>query len=502
MTTVINTIGNEAHKRAPAKGSGPSPAGGQPGGLYKKREPIYPKLVHGKWRTIKWLVLIATLGVYYLLPWFRWDRGPSAPSQAVLVDFTHARFYFFFIQLWPQEVYYFTGLLVVAALAMFLVTALFGRLWCGYACPQTVWTDLFIVAERLFEGDRNARMKLDAAPWSFDKAWRKTGKHAVWLAISLATGGAWIFYFHDAPTLMKQLFVGQAPMTAYASAAILTFTTYSLAGTMREQVCTYMCPWPRIQGAMLDDHSLQVTYRVDRGEPRGAHKKGTGWEGRGDCVDCTQCVVVCPMGIDIRDGSQMECINCGLCIDACDDIMTKVGRPRGLIAFDTDAAVLAREEGRKPDYKFIRPRTLYYGVTLAVVSGIMLYGLLTRSPLALDVIRDRNPTFVRLSDGDIRNGYTLKLMNRSNAPATYRISFSGVDGARLKAVGAPMEGDSIDVALGPDGQRSLQVFVTAPAPQDERHSTPALFKINSPAGEAVKKTVFLSGDEGHGDEER
>ena len=498
MTTVINTIGIAAHKRAPAKGSGPPPGGGSSGGLYKKREPIYPKLAHGRWRTIKWLVLVATLGVYYLLPWVRWSRGPDAPGQAVLVDFTHARFYFFFIQLWPQEIYYFTGLLVVAALALFLVSALFGRLWCGYACPQTVWTDLFIVAERLFEGDRNARMKLDAAPWSFDKAWRKSGKHAVWLAISLATGGAWVFYFHDAPTLLKQLFAGTAPATAYISAGVLTFTTYALAGGMREQVCTYMCPWPRIQGAMLDDHSLQVTYRVDRGEPRGAHKKGTGWEGRGDCVDCTQCVVVCPMGIDIRDGSQLECINCGLCIDACDDIMDKVGRPRGLIAFDTDAAVLDRQQGRKPQYQFLRARTLYYGVSLAAVGSVMLYGLLTRSPVALDVIRDRNPTFVRLADGEIRNGYTLKLMNRSNSSTSYRISFSGPDGARLKAVGLPETDGALNMPLGPDGQRALQVFVTAPTPEDGHHSTSALFKINSPAGETVKKTVFLSGDEGDG----
>ncbi len=500
MTTVIDTIGATSYARVTGKGGGPPAgsggSGGEPPPLYKKREPIYPKLVHGRWRAIKWAVLVVTLGVYYLLPWVRWDRGPSAPSQAVLVDFTHARFYFFFIQLWPQEIYYFTGLLVVAALALFLVTALFGRLWCGYACPQTVWTDLYIVVERLFEGDRNARMRLDAAPWSLDKIWRKTGKHAVWLLIAVMTGGAWVFYFHDAPTLMRQLFAGTAPMTAYISAGILTFTTYALAGGMREQVCTYMCPWPRIQGAMLDDHSLQVTYRADRGEPRGAHKKGASWEGRGDCVECQQCVVACPMGIDIRNGSQLECINCALCIDACDEIMDKVGRSRGLIAFDTDAAVLAREAGVKPRHQFVRPRTLYYGIALAVVGGVMLYGLLTRSPVALDVIRDRNPTFVRLSSGDIRNGYVLKLMNRSNDVATYRIGFSGLSGARLKAVGVAATGGALTVSLGPDEQRAVQVFVTAPAAEDLPQSTPAVFTIASPAGVAEKKTVFLSGDEG------
>ncbi|HRD47066.1 MAG TPA: 4Fe-4S binding protein, partial [Caulobacter sp.] len=211
------------------------------GGLYKARTPIYPKLVHGRWRMIKWALLILTLAVYYIVPWLRWERPGALPDQAVLVDFTGRRFYFFFIQLWPQEVYFITGLLVMAALALFLTTALFGRLWCGYACPQTVWTDLFIAVERLFEGDRNARMKLDASPMSFDKLWRKTGKHLVWLGISFGTGGAWIFYFHDAPTLIRTFWVGTGPLTAYVSCAILTATTYVFAGTMREQVCTYMC---------------------------------------------------------------------------------------------------------------------------------------------------------------------------------------------------------------------------------------------------------------------
>jgi cytochrome c oxidase accessory protein FixG len=471
-----------------------------PGPLYKKREPIYPKLVHGRFRVVKWAVLIATLAVYYILPWLRWNRGPGVPDQAVLVDFTHARFFFFFIQLWPQEVYYFTGLLVTAALALFLVSALFGRLWCGYACPQTVWTDLYIVVERMFEGDRNARMRLDAAPLSLNKAWRKTAKHLVWILVALVTGGAWVFYFQDAPTLFGQLFSGQAPETAYLSVGILTFTTYMLAGTMREQVCTYMCPWPRIQGAMLDEHSLQVTYRVDRGEPRGPHKKGEPWTGRGDCIDCQQCVVVCPMGIDIRNGAQMECINCGLCIDACNEVMDKIDRPRGLIAYDTDAAVAARLVKAKPVYKFIRARTIYYSLALLVVGSVMLAGLLSRSPMAMDVLRDRNPEYITLSDGSVRNGYTLKLMNRSIIPATYFVDFEGPKGARMRTVGQTHDG-ALSVALPADGQRSLRVFVTVPPLDDEHHlahSVPATFSLVSQDGKRLEKhTVFLS----HGDEE-
>ncbi len=493
MTTVIDTL--KADPRTRTSGDAPPPPSA-PAPLYKKRVPIYPKLVHGRWRNIKWAVLVATLGVYYLLPWVRWDRGPIAPNQAVLVDLDHGRFYFFFIELWPQEVYFFTGLLVVAALALFLVSALFGRLWCGYACPQTVWTDLYIVTERLFEGDRNARMRLDGAAWSFNKLWRKGGKHASWLLIAVLTGGAWVFYFHDAPTLMRQLFVGQAPWGVYLWIGILTFTTYALAGGMREQVCTFMCPWPRIQGAMIDNQSLQVTYRADRGEPRSPHKKGATWEGRGDCIDCNQCVVVCPTGIDIRNGAQLECINCGLCIDACNEVMDKVGRPRGLIAYDTDAAVVARTRGEKPKYRLLRTRTVYYAAALVVVGGVMLAGLLTRPHSALDVIRDRSPTFVRLSNGEIRNGYTLKIMNRSNAPATYRIDFTGPAGAQLRGVGAAHVGDELRTTLDPDGQAEMQVFVTAPDDPNRPLSVPSSFKVTAPSGGVETKTVFLSGDQG------
>ncbi|MBI5939750.1 MAG: cytochrome c oxidase accessory protein CcoG [Caulobacterales bacterium] len=467
---------------------------GRGGGLYQPRVPIYPKLVHGKWRTIKWLMLIATLGVYYVVPWIRWERPGLLPDQAVLVDFTGRRFYFFFIQLWPQEVYFITGLLVMGALALFLVTALFSRLWCGYTCPQTVWTDLFIAVERLFEGDRNARMKLDKSPMSLNKLWRKGGKHAVWLGIAFGTGGAWIFYFHDAPTLIRTFWVGAAPLTAYISCALLTATTYVFAGTMREQVCTYMCPWPRIQGAMLDEHSLQVTYLKDRGEPRAPHKKGQSWEGRGDCVDCNQCVVVCPMGIDIRDGSQLECINCGLCVDACDEIMVKMGRPKGLIAYDTDYAVVARVAKNKPTYHPVRSRTIYYGVALGLVSAVMLWGFMQRSPVDLHVLRDRNPTFVRLHDGAIRNAYTLKITNRGFEPATFTIGFRGVSGVTLKTPGETASKGLLTVTVKPDEVRAVRVFVNAPAAALPAANLPVAFTIQSAIGSSEVHTTFLSGD--------
>jgi cytochrome c oxidase accessory protein FixG len=463
------------------------------GGLYKPRVPIYPKLVHGRWRAIKWALLIATLAIYYATPWIRWHRPDGLPQQAVLVDFTGRRFYFFFIQLWPQEVYFITGLLVMAALALFLTTALFGRLWCGYACPQTVWTDLYIYVERLFEGDRNARMRLDAEPMSLNKLWRKTGKHLTWLYIGFATGGAWIFYFHDAPTLIRTFWIGQAPLTAYISCGVLTATTYLLAGYMREQVCTYMCPWPRIQAAMLDQHSLQVTYLVDRGEPRGAHKKGQSWQGRGDCIDCNQCVVACPMGIDIRNGPQLECINCGLCIDACNEIMLKVERPRGLIAYDTDAAVAARGAGEKPVYKLVRPRTVYYAAALVLVSGLMLWGLATRTTLDLHVLRDRNPMFVRLHDGSVRDGYTLKIANRSFEPKTLQVTFEGIQGAKLKTPGEPATADPITVTAPPNEVTAVRLFVIAPQTDWHDEDVGGAFTIRDGKNQVRAKTAFVTG---------
>ena len=497
MTVVIDRT--KPTPPPPGEGSGPISAAAKARakgftlGLYKPRTPIYPKLVHGQWRRIKWILLIVMLTIYYVTPWIRWERPGALPDQAVLVDFAGGRFYFFWIQLWPQEVYFITGLLVISALALFLVTAMFGRLWCGYACPQTVWTDLFIYVERAFEGDRNARMKLDADPWSFNKAWRKIGKHAVWLAIGFGTGGAWIFYFHDAPTLIRHFWIGQAPATAYIFCALLTVTTYAFAGFMREQVCTYLCPWPRIQGAMLDEHSLQVTYRRDRGETRGPHKKGASWEGRGDCIDCNACVVVCPAGIDIRDGSQLECINCGLCIDACDEIMEKVGRPKGLIAYDTDAAVAARVVRQTPVYRLLRPRTAYYAVALTLVSALMIWGMTHRSALDVHVLRDRNPMFVRLHDGAIRDGYTLKIANRGFYPKDVAIAFTGPPGARLRTPGAATDGEALRVRVEPNEVRAVRVFVTVPAAAIDAPNMPAAFALRADGDAMTVKTNFLSG---------
>ncbi|MGR7995683.1 MULTISPECIES: cytochrome c oxidase accessory protein CcoG [unclassified Xanthobacter] len=449
--------------------------------LYESRQQIYPQSVHGRIRTIKWAVLIVALAVYYLLPFVRWDRGPDAPSQAVLIDFPARRFYFFFLEIWPQEFYYVAGLLILAALVLFLMTAVAGRVWCGYMCPQTVWTDLFMAVERMVEGDRRERMRLDAAPWSLDKVVRKTLKHSIWLLIAWWTGGAWVLYFADAPTLVKELVTFQAPMAAYIAIAVLTFTTYTLAGHMREQVCTYMCPWPRIQAALTDEYALNVTYRYDRGEPRASVKKAAAaraaGQAAGDCIDCGQCVHVCPTGVDIRKGSQLSCIQCGLCIDACNTVMDKIGRPRELITYESEANMEARIAGKPFVQRIVRARTVLYVVLIAIVCGLMLTALVGRSNEGVAAIHDRNPLFVALSDGSVRNAYTLRLSNKMLQERAFSLSIDGVPGAKLDVVGD----DAGKLVIGPDQTREIRVLVTTKDKLPPSASLPLTFRIRDVA---------------------
>ncbi len=467
--------------------------------LYASRQTIYPRLAHGQFRLVKWIVMAVALAIYYGLPWLRWNRGPDLPDQAVLLDMEHNRFFFFFLEIWPQEFYFVTGLLVLAALALFLVTSIAGRVWCGYACPQTVWTDLMIAVERIWQGDRNARIRLDKEPWGIRKVFLKTMTHLTWLLIGLLTGGALVFYFRDAPTLAAELATGTAPMIAYLFLGIFAATTYLLGGLAREQVCIYMCPWPRIQGAMTDSHTLLVGYRPERGEPRGPARKGkdgvVDWSVRGDCIDCKACVVVCPMGIDIRDGFQMECIQCALCIDACNEIMDKIGRPRSLISYDTVAKQEAAAQGavREP-VQLIRPRTLLYSGIIVLVGIIMLVALLNRTTLELNIQHDRNPPFVRLSEGGIRNGYTVKILNKLHEPRTFALSLKNLPGATVSMVGAEA-GSALEVAVPTNTLREVRVFVTVP--RDELRnlrdaSTAATFEIkDTTSGQtATRGTLF------------
>ncbi|MCB1538827.1 MAG: cytochrome c oxidase accessory protein CcoG, partial [Alphaproteobacteria bacterium] len=268
---------------------------------FAKQQKVYPKSIWGRFRRLKWAVLALLLGLYYLAPFVRWDRGPNAPGQAILIDMPHRRAYWFWIEIWPQEVYILTGILIVSAVALFFVTSLFGRVWCGYLCPQTVWTDLYIWVEKQIQGDRNARMRLQEGPWTFERIFKTGLTHLIWLLIALMTGGAFVLYFTDAPTLVQNMLHFDVSTTTLGFILGLTFSTYLMAGFAREQVCTYMCPYARFQSAMFDKDTLIIGYDAKRGEPRGSFKKGASWEGRGHCIDCTQCVQVCPMGIDIRN---------------------------------------------------------------------------------------------------------------------------------------------------------------------------------------------------------
>ncbi len=323
---------------------------------------VVPQSVQGRIRRIKWAVLVVTLAIYYLAPFLRWERGIGEPNQAILLDFEHGRLYAFFIAIWPQELYYVTGLLILAATILILTNALAGRLWCGFACPQTVWTDLFLLVERRIEGDRRERLKKIGAPLTLRRLAEIAIKHAAWLSISVATGGVLVFYFIDAPTLLTALAHGEASISVWAWIATFTATTYGLAGFARDQVCTFMCPWPRLQGAIWDPEAFTVNYRDYRGEKRMSAKKAAEARSRGeeagDCVSCNLCVNVCPIGIDIREGPNFACINCGLCVDACDDVMTALKRPRGLIDYESWNNI---ERGRRNEprvIRLVRPKTV------------------------------------------------------------------------------------------------------------------------------------------------
>ncbi len=434
--------------------------------LYAAREPVFPRRVSGPFRNLKWIILAVTLGIYYITPWIRWDRGPSLPDQAVLLDLANRRFYFFWIEIWPHEFYFVAGLLIMAGLGLFLFTSALGRVWCGYACPQTVWTDLFILVERWIEGDRNARLRLHRQKkWDFRKLRLRMTKWITWLLIAVATGGAWVFYFTDAPTLLVDLFTLNAHPIAYTTIALLTATTFFFGGFAREQICIYACPWPRIQAAMMDEDTLVVAYREWRGEPRKHSEEVKAGAEQGDCIDCMACVNVCPVGIDIRDGQQLECITCALCIDACDDVMARIGKPRGLIDYMALSDEGREREGGTPRsvWKIIlRPRTLMYTALWSLVGFGLLFALFIRQDIEMSVAPIRNPTFVTMSDGSIRNTYDVRLLNKNGDARPFELTVTGDP-----AYAVQLEGRAENVVEVPADTALLQrVYVVAPPDSD------------------------------------
>ncbi|MDO8300383.1 cytochrome c oxidase accessory protein CcoG [Lacisediminimonas sp.] len=394
--------------------------------MYAAREEIYPREIQGRYATLRWVCVWLTQLVFYGLPWFTWND-----RQAVLFDLAARKFYILGIVLWPQDFIYLAALLIICAYLLFLATAVAGRVWCGFACPQTVYTEIFMWIERKIEGSRSARMRLDRQPASAAKFAKKSAKHLAWGAVALWTGITFVGYFTPIRTLMIEIAtLGLGPWEWFW-VLFYSFATYGNAGWMREQVCKYMCPYARFQSSMFDNDTLIITYDEARGEPRGARNKNTAGKALGDCIDCSMCVQVCPTGIDIRKGLQYECIGCAACIDACNSVMDKVGFPRGLIRYATDNAMKNGWSLSQMRRRALRPRVLIYTAILGLIVAAFAITLTLREPLKFDVIRDRGSMGREVEDGMIENVYRLQVMNTAESAQQYRIEVSGVDTIRL-----------------------------------------------------------------------
>ena len=408
--------------------------------LYESAKKIYPREISGRFESLSRIATVTLLGLFYAVPWIPWDE-----RQAVLFDLPARKFYIFGLTLWPQDFPYLALLLMILAYSLFFFTAIGGRLWCGFACPQTVWTEIFIWMEQFTEGTRSQRMKLDKAPWGWNKFRRKFSKQFLWITFSLWTGFTFVGYFQPIRELGMDILALDVGGWTLFWGLFYGFATYGNAGYMREQVCKYMCPYARFQSAMFDKDTLIISYDEGRGEPRGSRKRTEDPrdKGLGDCIDCQLCVQVCPTGIDIREGLQYECIACAACIDACDSIMDRMSYPRGLIRYTTENALHHKKSS------IFRPRVLIYATLLIALIAILVTSLAVRTPVILDVIRDRNTLFRELPNGVIENSYTLKVVNQSNEPRQFSLQVSGVDGITLDGLPDPLEVAGGDVMAVP-----------------------------------------------------
>ena len=429
--------------------------------LYAKAEKIYPREVHGIFALLRNLAMVALLGLFYGLCWIQWDG-----HQAVLFDLPARKFYIFGWTFWPQDFFFLTLLLIISALALFFFTALAGRLWCGYACPQTVWTEIFLWFERKIEGSRQQQIKLDQAPMSARKFGIKASKHAVWLIFSLWTGFTFVGYFTPIKELWGSLLAFSLGPWETFWVLFYGFATYGNAGWMREQVCIYMCPYARFQSAMFDKNTLIISYDEKRGEPRGSRRRGTRPADKGDCIDCGLCVQVCPTGIDIRDGLQYQCIGCAACIDVCDDVMEKMGYENGLVKYTTENALSGKH------VRLMRPRVILYSLLLLLLTAGLIYGIATRVPLEVNIIRDRNALFNTTNEGLIENVYTLKVINMDKVDHQYSLSVTGIPGLNLKM-------DVIEIVAGSGEVVEVPVRVSIDPAYLEQRSTEISFHLNA-----------------------
>ena len=438
--------------------------------LYAARTHIYPRSVSGRFRRFKWAVVVFAYGVYFLLPWLRWEREVGV-DQAVLFDLAGRKFYLFDLVVYPQDIFWLAGLLMIAAYLLFFVTGLAGRAFCGYFCFQTLWTDVYILIERLVQGERPARIRLARQAWNAAKLFKMGLTHLLWLLVAFATGLTFVLYWGDAPQLVAHFFAGEAPFAAYATTMFLTTTTYVMAGVAREQVCTYMCPYARFQAVMFDKDTLIVSYDETRGEgPNGRAKLGRDLKthkqrqqaGVGDCIDCGYCVQVCPTGIDIRNGLQIQCISCALCVDACDTIMDSLGWERGLVAYSSQARADTGKQAR-----LLRPKVIGYAAVLMLAIGLLGWSVSHQAAFDLTVAQVRQPIYVQLSDGRIQNSYEIKVNNKTDRTLTMRVRAEGLPaGAELDL------GRFSEVDLHPEQRLRLQAKVRAMPTEFDGHSHP------------------------------
>ncbi len=451
--------------------------------MYKAREEIYPREVQGRYASLRWLFVWATQLLFYGLPWLSWND-----RQAVLFDLGARKFYIFGIVLWPQDFIYLAALLIISAYSLFLFTAVFGRVWCGFTCPQTVYTEIFMWIERKIEGNRSARMRIDRQPMSVEKFARKSAKHAVWGAVAIWTGFSFVGYFTPIHTLAGEVAALTLGPWEWFWVLFYSFATYGNAGWMREQVCKYMCPYARFQSAMFDKDSLIITYDTGRGEPRGARSKNDPDAAKhlGDCIDCSLCVQVCPTGIDIRKGLQYECIGCAACIDACNSVMDKISAPRGLVRYWTDHAQTYRWSSAQILRHMVRPRVLIYSAVLLVIVSVFFGTLLTRTPVKMDVIRDRGSMGREVENGQIENVYRLQIMNTDESRHHYHIGVEGIEGITLQGTG--------EVTLGSTESRSVPVDVRVPEGKGSKGSNKIWFTLidtDHPEVSLREKAVFF-----------
>ena len=450
--------------------------------LYQAQKTIYPRSVSGFFSKWRWVLVWLTQLVFYGLPWLEWGQ-----RQAVLFDLSARRFYIFGLVLYPQDFIYLTGLLVISAFSLFLFTAVAGRLWCGYACPQTVYTEIFLWLEKLAEGDRSARMRRDAGPWNAEKIGRKSAKHFLWLVLALWTGFTFVGYFIPMRQLGTVFMQGQMSALETFWAFFYGFATYGNAGFLREQVCKYMCPYARFQSAMFDKDTLIVTYDQERGEPRGARSKKADPAklNLGACIDCSLCVQVCPTGIDIRNGLQYECIGCGACADVCDEVMDKVGYARGLVKYSTENAVKEHWTRGQTWRHVLRPRVLIYSAILGAVVVAMSVSLATRTLFKVDVVRDRGALAREVEGGKIENVFRLQVMNATEAKQRFHIAVEGLAGIAIAS--------ETDVSIDSTQSRWVPVRVQIPFDAAPPGSHPIHFEITAQdtPGKLSEKSVFI-----------